>query len=178
MLAAFLKKDSDLRIACGPAPHSSNPMNIRRLPALLCALALASCTTPPGSETKPLGENVLDREAIHAAMTGPVDFAAHVKPVLEAKCVMCHNRQALPGHMSLASRSEALRTKALGTYIVPGHPEKSLLVANVKTVHQSVSVMPAVGERLTADEYAILNKWVKEGAAWPAGKAGTLKIIR
>ncbi len=173
-----LKKDADMHIAHGPAPYSIILMNIRRLPALLCVLALASCTTPPDSETKPLGENVLSHEAIHAAKHAPVDFAAHVKPVLEAKCVMCHNRQALPGHLSLASRSEALRTKALGTYIVPGHPETSLLVANVKTVHQKVSVMPAVGERLTADEYAIINKWVKEGAAWPAGKAGTLKIIR
>lgn len=167
-----------MRIAHGPAPYSCMLMNIRRLPALLCVLALASCATPPDSETKPLGENVLSHEAIHAARHGPVDFAAHVKPVLEAKCVMCHNRQALPGHISLASHKEALRTKALGTYIVPGHPETSLLVANVKTVHQKVSVMPAVGERLTADEYAIINKWVKEGAAWPAGKAGTLKIIR
>ena len=38
--------------------------------------------------------------------------------------------------------------------------------------------MPAVGERLTKDEYAILNKWVKEGANWPAGAAGTLEIVR
>ncbi len=158
-------------------PSSVSPMH-RSWPSLLCVLVLASCATPPDSETKPLGANVLSKDAIHAARHGPVDFVAHVKPVLEAKCVMCHNRQALPGHLSLESRKEALRTKALGTYIVPGHPETSLLVANVKTVHQRVSVMPAVGERLTADEYAIINKWVKEGAAWPAGRAGTLKIIR
>ncbi len=153
-------------------------MNIRHLPSLLSALVLASCATPPDSETKPMGENVLSKEEIKAAKTGPVDFVTHVKPVLEAKCAMCHNRKALPGHMSLESRSEALRTKTLGTYIVPGHPETSLLVANTASTHQNVSVMPAVGMRLTKDEYSILNKWVKEGANWPAGKAGTLKIIR
>lgn len=154
--------------------------SIMRIPciSLVCVLALASCTTPPESETKPMGENVLSREAIHAAKTGPVDFAAHVKPVLESKCAMCHNRQALPGHMSLENRQEAMRSGALGAYIVPGHPEKSLLVANVKNAHQKASVMPAVGVRLTHDEYAILTKWVREGAPWPAGKAGTLKIIR
>ncbi len=153
-------------------------MNIRLLSSLLCVLALAACTTPPNPETKPMGENVLSQAAIHAAKTSPVDFTAHVKPVLEAKCVMCHNRKALPGKMSLETRKEAMRTDALGAYIVPGHPEKSLLVANVKSAHQKVSVMPAVGERLTPDEYAILTKWVKEGAVWPAGKAGMLKIIR
>lgn len=153
-------------------------MNYRHLSSLLCVFVLASCTTPPDSETKPLGANVLSQAAIHTAKTGPVDFVAHVKPVLEAKCVMCHNRKALPGHMSLENRKEAMRSGALGAYIVPGDPEKSLLVANVKTVHQKVSVMPAVGERLTQDEYAILTKWVKEGAPWPAGAAGTLKIVR
>ncbi|WP_395739691.1 c-type cytochrome domain-containing protein [Prosthecobacter sp.] len=146
--------------------------------SFFCALVLASCATPPESETKPMGENVLSPAAIHAARSGPVDFSAHVKPVLEAKCVMCHNRKALPGHISLENRREALRTKALGTVIAPGHPETSLLLANVKTVHQKVSVMPAVGERLTKDEYVILAKWVKEGAHWPEGKAGQLKIIR
>ncbi|MCB1277929.1 c-type cytochrome domain-containing protein [Prosthecobacter sp.] len=153
-------------------------MNIRRLSCLLSVLVLAACSTPPDSETKPMGENVLSKEEIKAAKTGPVDFVAHVKPVLEAKCVMCHNRKALPGHMSLESRPEVLRTKTLGTYIVPGHPETSLLVANTASTHQNVSVMPAVGERLTKEEYAILRKWVKEGANWPSGGAGTLKIIR
>lgn len=145
---------------------------------LLSVLVLASCTTPPNPETKPMGEDVLSKAEIKAAKSGPVDFTAHVKPVLEAKCVMCHNRKALPGHGSLENRKEAVRSGALGAYIVPGHPESSLLVANVKSAHQKVSVMPAVGERLTPDEYAILTKWVKEGAQWPAGAAGTLKIIR
>jgi uncharacterized membrane protein len=153
-------------------------MNIRHALRLLCICALASCSIPTDPETKPMGENVLSREAIKSAKSGPVDFVAHVKPVLEAKCVMCHNRKALPGHSSFESRREAVRTKTLGTYIVPGHPETSLLVANTASTHKNVSVMPAVGERLTKDEYAILNKWVKEGANWPSGKAGTLKIIR
>ncbi len=153
-------------------------MNIRHLFCLLCALLIASCATPPDPETKPMGENVLSKEAIKTAKSGPVDFVAHVKPVLERKCVMCHNRKALPGHMSLENRTQAMRSGALGAYIVPGHPENSLLVANVHSAHQNVSVMPAVGERLTKDEYAILTKWVKEGANWPAGAAGTLEIVR
>ncbi len=152
-------------------------MNTRHLFSLLCVL-LAACSTPLDSETKPLGENVLSKEAIKAAKSGPVNFVAHVRPVLEAKCVMCHNRKALPSHMSLENRQEAMRSGALGAYIVPGHPEKSLLVSNTASTHRNVSVMPAVGERLTKDEYAILTKWVKEGASWPVGAAGTLEIVR
>jgi uncharacterized membrane protein len=125
-----------------------------------------------------MGENALSKKEIKAAKSGPVDFVAHVKPVLERKCVMCHNRKALPGHMSLENRDQAMRSGALGAYIVPGHPESSLLIANVHSAHQNVSVMPAVGERLTKDEDTILTKWVKEGANWPAGAAGTLEIVR
>ena len=173
-----LKKGADVGIARSLKWRSSPAMNTRHFSTLLCALVLASCTTPPDSETKPMGANVLSQAAIHAAKTGPVDFAVHVKPVLEAKCVMCHNRKALPGHGSLENRQEAVRSGELGAYIQPGHPEYSLLVSNVKSAHQKASVMPAVGERLTPDEYAILTKWVKEGAVWPAGKAGMLKIIQ
>ena len=36
--------------------------------------------------------------------------------------------------------------------------------------------MPAAGMRLTSEEKAILTKWVKEGASWPPGAAGTLRI--
>lgn len=145
---------------------------------LALALLLASCAAPVDSETKPLGENVLTREQIHAAKHGPVDFLTHVKPVLEAKCVMCHNREALPGHMSLENRAEAMRSGALGTFIVPGSPDSSLLVSHVEDAHSKMSVMPAVGERLTDDEHSILKKWVKEGARWPAGAAGFLKVPR
>ena len=145
---------------------------------LAFALLLVSCTAPVDSETKPLGENVLSKEQIHAAKHAPVDFITHVKPVLEAKCVMCHNRQALPGHMSLENRAEAMSSGALGTFIVPGSPENSLLISNVHSAHSKMSVMPAVGERLTDDEYAILTKWVKEGARWPAGASGSLKVLR
>ena len=39
--------------------------------SFLCVLLLASCATPPDSETKPMGENVLSKEAIHAAKSDP-----------------------------------------------------------------------------------------------------------
>ncbi len=91
--------------------------------------------------------------------------------------VLCHNRRSLPGHMSLESRLEAKRTGALGSFIVPGHPEHSLLIANVEGDCPEMSAMPVLGARLTAEERAILVKWVKEGTSWPAGAAGTLNIV-
>lgn len=141
------------------------------IPVISC---ITACALRPEPETRPAGEEVLSTDARRAAKTGTVDFASHVKPVLEQRCTMCHNRSSLKGHMSLENRSEAMRSGALGAYIVPGHPERSLLVTNVESHHQA-NAMPVVGTRLTADEVLILSKWIREGASWPSGAAGTLK---
>ena len=79
---------------------------------------------------------------------------------------------------ALESHRAALQSRALGAFIVPGHPELSPLLSNARASHHSVSAMPIVGERLTMEETAILTKWIKEGADWPTGRAGTLKIVR
>ena len=119
---------------------------------------------------------MLDDQAIHAAMTGRVSFTKHVKPVLEDKCAICHNHRSMPGHMSLESRKEAKRTGALGSFIISGHPEHSLLIAKADGGTMATGPMPVVGMRLTTEERAILIKWVKEGATWPPGPAGTLSL--
>ena len=154
------------------------PSFYRHVLGVLAAVCLDACVVAPDSETKPMGENVLSPQAIRAAKSEPVSFVAQVKPVLEGKCVMCHNRQSLPGHMHLESRRAAMLSGALGTFIVSGHPERSPLLGSAGYSHHSVSAMPIVGERLTVEESAILTKWIKEGASWPAGPAGTLRTIR
>lgn len=130
---------------------------------------LAACHTPvvSRSQTAPEDWNVLDAAALKSSH-GKIDFATHVKPVLEAKCVVCHNRKTLP-FFSLENRTLAF---AAPSRIVPGHPEKSLLIINGTKSH--AQTMPPVGERLTPDEKRILTEWVRQGANWPDGRAGTL----
>ena len=139
---------------------------------------MAACAGTPDPGARPKGDNVLSRKAIDDAMAGKVDFVRHVKPVLESKCAMCHNRRTLPGYMSLENRREAKRTGALGSFIISGHPEHSLLMAKVEGGYPEMRAMPAAGTRLTAEERAVLVKWIKEGASWPAGASGTLSIVR
>lgn len=136
---------------------------------------LSGCVHPPSreSQTSPPGETVLSKGALESAKH-KVDFVAHVKPILEAKCVMCHNRKTLPGRMSLENHNLAFRTGATGAFIEPGAPEKSLLIANIRAAHAHVNAMPPVGERITTDELAVLKKWIRDGAPWPEGRAGRL----
>lgn len=139
--------------------------------------ALAGCQAPEESETRPTGRNVLDARTLQQAKTGRVDFTTHIKPVLEAKCATCHNQEALPGRMSLASQGEARRSGALRGFIIPGQPEASPLLTRLTSAHANVQAMPPVGETLTEEEVALIKRWISQGAPWPDGPAGELQTL-
>lgn len=149
-----------------------NPL--RTLAAVALSVVLTHCQTPPESEseTRPAGENVLSQSAIKQALAAPVDFATHVKPILAAKCVACHTADALPGRLDLTDRPSAIRSRALGGFIVPGSPEKSLFISQIGDAPAHLKEMPVVGNQITPEEMDILRKWIAEGAKWPAGPEG------
>ncbi len=152
-------------------------MRIRHaLLALLISALLGACatTTENESQTRPIGENSLSEREMRRALSGAVDFTRHVKPVLEAKCVACHNADGLPGRLNLSSREAAVRSGALGVFIVPGKPDQSLLVTQIASAPAHLKAMPPVGQQVTDQEIAVLRRWIAQGAAWPAGPAGVL----
>ncbi len=155
--------------------HYECAMNNRLLSAALVSALITACSLPRSqeSETSPAGHNVLSDTEMAAAKAKP-DFARHVKPILEGKCAMCHNRKTLPGRMSLENREAAFKPAPTGIPIVPGKPEQSILIANIQSAHAHINAMPPVGERITQDELAVLRKWIADGAEWPKGRAGRL----
>ena len=140
----------------------------------LCLLLFTSCQTPEGG-TSIIGKDVLSADEIHLAKRNP-DFEKHVKPILQTKCVMCHTMEAQPNKMSLANRAEAQRSGAIGGMIVPGKPEQSSLLMRLDESPTHLKAMPPVGERLTKNEVQILRRWIKNGANWPKGDAGTVQF--
>ncbi len=145
---------------------------------LAAAATLTSCrhaASPEESETSPVGPPVLSENAIRSALTGPVSFGDHVKPILEANCLPCHDGREMPAFLNLSSRQTAFASGPYGPRIVPGKPAESLLIRNLSAVHAPVKAMPPVGNRLTTEERRILTKWIAEGAQWPEGSAGRLR---
>lgn len=146
--------------------------------AIGLAVLIVGCTVPDqGSETRLPGRNVLSEAQLRAAREGQVSFTGHVKPVLEAKCAMCHNAVAQPGRMSLASHAEAIQTGTLGSWIIPGRPDQSRFLTQLKSTHLGVKAMPPVGEVLTPEELSLLHRWIAQGASWPAGQRGRLITV-
>lgn len=147
-------------------------MNIRRFLVLPIGfgIMMAGCAARPEPETLLPGQNVLPSPVMRTALTQTVDYATHVKPILRAKCVICHDSEAQPRGLHLESRAAAVKSGALGAYIVPGSPERSLLLTKITSAHAGIKAMPPVGERLTADEVRILQRWIKQGAQWPVSE--------
>ena len=97
----------------------------------------------------------------------PSGFDASVKPILQARCVACHG--ATPqGQLDLRTPESILKGGAAGPVVVPGAPEKSLLIDKVVTRQ-----MPPGKTKLTDAEIDRLRAWIeKDLAEAPAAKAG------
>ncbi len=109
-----------------------------------------------------------------ASAAPPVDpaqaefFEKNVRPVLAANCYACHGKDTQQGGLRADSRAALLKGGDSGTALVPGDPDKSLLVTSVQ--HVGKLKMPQ-GGKLKDDEIAALAAWVKMGAPWPGGGA-------
>jgi len=111
-------------------------------------------------------------------------FEKKIRPVLVEKCYKCHSTQAAKekGGLLLDTREGVLKGGESGPAVVPGHPEKSLLIRAIKHADESLS-MPAK-EKLPDDQIADFVAWVKIGApdprtvpAVPASSASTFDFV-
>jgi cytochrome c553 len=92
-------------------------------------------------------------------------FETEIRPILVGSCGKCHGAQKQRGELRLDSRQAILKGGETGPAIVPGDPEKSLLILAVR--HSGDVQMPPKG-KLKEEQIAALERWVKRGAPWPA----------
>src|SRR5258706_14318419 len=96
--------------------------------------------------------------------TAPDYFELKVRPLLAASCYSCHTNSALGG-LRVDSREALMKGGCRGPSIVPGDPDKSLLIQAVRQTDEKLK-MPMVS-KLKNEEIEILTEWVKAGAKWP-----------
>lgn len=92
-------------------------------------------------------------------------FFDQVKPLLDAKCVQCHGPDKQKGKLRLDTLDAAKKGGATGPAIVPGDPDKSLLVQAIRHARADVQMPPK--EKLKDAQIALLADWIKDGAFWP-----------
>ncbi len=92
-------------------------------------------------------------------------FEDKIRPVIAFQCFNCHTTSQMGG-LRLDSREGLLKGGKSGPAIVPGDPEKSLLITAVRRTNPAL-MMPKNGTSIPQDQIADLIKWVKDGAVWP-----------
>ena len=94
-------------------------------------------------------------------------FEEKVRPILVEHCQQCHGVKKQQADLRLDALEGALKGGEHGPALVPGDPDKSLLISAVR--RDGDYEMPP-DKPLTAEQIADLTTWVQQGGVWP-GKA-------
>lgn len=93
-------------------------------------------------------------------------FRSRVAPILEARCVTCHEGAKPKGGLSIVSAKHFNLGGDSGPPVVAGKPEESLLLDYISGDDPE---MPKDDAPLSAAEVANIREWIESGAAWPDG---------
>ncbi len=105
-----------------------------------------------------------------AADDGPEStafFEQRIRPLLATHCYECHStkQKKAEGGLLLDARDALRKGGDSGPAIVPGDPEKSLLVTAVRQTDKDLRMPPK--QKLSDTQIADLEAWVKAGATDP-----------
>lgn len=93
-------------------------------------------------------------------------FEKRIRPLLVENCFNCHSADnGGKGELRVDDRAGLVEGGNRGPAIKPGHPHESLLI---KAVRQQGPLKMPPGKQLNEDQISDLEKWILEGAAWPA----------
>ena len=90
-------------------------------------------------------------------------FDQRVAPIIERRCLGCHNEQLKNGNISFLDRDSLLHGGAHRPAIIPGKPASSLLIIALR--HEGELQMPP-GPKLPSKDIGVLSTWIKRGAVW------------
>jgi cytochrome c553 len=95
-------------------------------------------------------------------------FEKEVRPVLEESCFRCHGPDKQKGGLRLDRKADMLGGGDSGEpAITPGKSADSPLVVRIRST-QTDDMMPPKGERLKPEQVAAIERWIDNGAHWPA----------
>src|SRR5437867_8983091 len=107
---------------------------------------------------------------VFGAEQAKVDFARDIQPIFIKRCYECHGPDKQKHDLRLDRKADALKGGKSGKpLLLPGKSAESEIIARV-TSQDPDEVMPAKGERLTAEQIGLLRAWIDQGGIWPDEK--------
>jgi WD40 repeat protein len=105
-----------------------------------------------------------------------VSFKTEVAPILVERCQTCHNAEKKKGAYLLDSFETMMKPgESKKAPIVAGRAQESHLYQLITTSDED-DRMPAKGERLTAGQISIIEKWIAQGAKFDGSDPKALLV--
>jgi hypothetical protein len=143
------------------------PRNLLVAPLLLAALLgrLSAEESKPAASAAPAPAKPADPQS----SDGIEFFEKHIRPVFVKRCYECHSAQAktLETGLLLDTREGLLKGGDSGPAIVPGAPEKSLLIKAIRHADDELRMPPE--DKLSDDVVKHFAAWIAMGAPDPRG---------
>ena len=92
-------------------------------------------------------------------------FRDRVVPIVQRRCLSCHNSVDHKGGFALQSADEVSKSG----FVDANKPSDSHLLTVLKSQDGKRPAMPKNGEPLKAEEAAAIEQWIAGGAKWPDG---------
>ena len=127
--------------------------------AALAAAVSTSCTTTGGPAKEPTA--------------GELAFKNTIKPLLEHRCVHCHNDDKPLAGLNFQDRDGTMDPAK--KFIVPGNPQESRLYLAVTLESAHPRVMPGDGWGITSEQKAAFKTWIDDGAPWSERRGGGIR---
>lgn len=154
------------------APASAEPSPQEPVPVPETPPVEAPVDTPRGeapSEAAPAEPQPDDGAAAPDTVVAPevsgtaVSYVHEIAPLVEARCVECHNPEETDGGLMLTTIESMLAGgRKAGPAVIPGNPDESPLILYV--TGELRPQMPKGEEPLTEQEVTLLRAWIAAGA--------------
>ncbi len=96
------------------------------------------------------------------------DFKQTVSETLHQCCQRCHGAESQHGQLRLDSLATALKGGASGPALVPGAPNRSLML--LRAMHNDPMREVPPKDPPTEQELDVMRRWIAAGAPWPEKK--------
>ncbi|WP_281613343.1 c-type cytochrome domain-containing protein [Flammeovirga sp. SubArs3] len=87
-----------------------------------------------------------------------------IQPILQQKCISCHNTEKKKGELSLSNKADILKGGKTKNLIVQGESNHSEIIQRILLPHGDEDIMPPEGKTpLTDKEVELLISWIDIG---------------
>jgi hypothetical protein len=128
-------------------------MSVRRLAVMAALIGAAT-------------GHALARQGNENGSDEPVSYWRQIRPLLQTRCVGCHQPAKAKGGHVLVDHRSLLARNADGdaALVVPGQPGSSALLDSVTAFDGEPPAMPKDGAPLDTTQVELLRRWIAEGA--------------